>query len=420
MCGGYSAGAPWRIIGFNVAVTTTLPAAGTRPTFDLLDPEFYRPNPHDAYTWMRANEPVYRDRENGLWAIARHADVLDVERRSGVFLSGPGYRALLSPDESNMIALDDPRHAQQRRLVSRDFTPAAVRTKADETRALVVRLLDEALARGDGRFEVIDDLAAQLPARLTARLLGFDEERWRDLKSWSERLMRLDTADRDPEVAMGVINACLEFNTELDTLVAERQGCPMGDLVSTWSNAEIDGEPLDRMSIFHETGLFISGGSETTRTLITHSLRAFCDHPDEWELLAERPALVTTAVEEMIRWVTPLNNFFRTAATDTEVGGQAVAAGDRMILLYPSANRDEAVFDDPFRFDITRDPNPHVSFGYGTHFCLGANLARQTLRILFEELPRRITALTPITEPDIEPNMFARAVRSFRLGYEVR
>jgi cytochrome P450 family 142 subfamily A polypeptide 1 len=398
----------------------TLPGTGTRPTFDLLDPEFYRSNPHEAYTWMRAHEPVYRDDANGLWAITRHADVLDVERRSDVFLSGPGYRALPSPDETNMIAQDDPRHQQQRRLVSREFTPAAVRTRADEIRDLVTSILDEALDEGAGELEVIDQLAAQLPARLTSRLLGFPEGQWRDLKSWSERLMRLDTMDKDPEVAMGVVTACFEFNTQLDDLLAARTGCPMDDLLSTWANAEIDGEPLDRMSVFHETGLFISGGSETTRTVIAHGLRVLCDHPDQWELLAERPDAVPAAVEELLRWVTPLNNFFRTAAVDAEVGGQAIAAGDRIILLYPSANRDEAVFDEPFRFDVTRNPNHHVAFGYGTHFCLGANLARQTLRILFEELPRRITALTAVREPDVEPNLFARAVRSFTLGYEAR
>ncbi len=412
---------PWVLNGGVSA--PTLPGTGTRPTFDLLDPEFYRPNPHEAYAWMRAHEPVYRDGANGLWAITRHADVLDVERRSDVFLSGPGYRALASPDETNMIAQDDPRHQQQRRLVSRDFTPQAVRTRADEIRALVVELLEEALAEGpggSGELEVVDQLAAQLPARLTCRLLGFPEGQWRDLKSWSERLMRLDTMDKDPDVAMGVITACFEFNNRLDDLLAERQGCPMGDLLSTWANAEIDGEPLDRLSVFHETGLFISGGSETTRTVIAHGLRALCDHPDQWELLAERPDVAPTAVEELLRWVTPLNNFFRTAAVDTQVGGQAIAAGDRVILLYPSANRDEAVFADPFRFDVTRNPNHHVAFGYGTHFCLGANFARQTLRILLEELAPRITALTPITEPDVEPNLFARAVRSFTLGYRRR
>ena len=187
----------------------TLPGAGARPTFDLLDPEFYRSDPHEAYTWMRANEPVYRDEANALWGITRHVDVLDVERRSDVFLSGPAYRALPSPDETNMIAQDDPRHQQQRRLVSREFTPAAVRTRADEIRDLVASLLDEAMGEGDGpgEIEVIDQLAAQLPARLTSRLLGFPEAQWRALKSWSARLMRLDTMEKDTAVAMGVVTA---------------------------------------------------------------------------------------------------------------------------------------------------------------------------------------------------------------------
>jgi cytochrome P450 len=172
--------------------------------------------------------------------------------------------------------------------------------------------------------------------------------------------------------------------------------------------------------MFNETGLFIAGGAETTRTVIAHGLRTFCDHPDQWELLAAQPDLIPTAVDELIRWVTPLNNFFRTAVEDATIGEQPVVEGDWIILLYPSANRDEAVFDDPFRFDVTRRPNPHVAFGYGTHFCIGANFARFELGILFEEMTRRFTDLRPLTEPDVEPNIFARAVRSFDLGLTSR
>ncbi|MEL7207294.1 MAG: cytochrome P450 [Actinomycetota bacterium] len=186
------------------------------------------------------------------------------------------------------------------------------------------------------------------------------------------------------------------------------------------ATAELDGEPWTFDRIFNETGLVISGGSETTRTVIAHGLRTFVDHPEQWELLAERPDLVPTAVEELIRWVTPLNNFFRTAVEPTEVGGQPIASGERVILLYPSANRDEAVFDEPYRFDVTRDPNPHVAFGYGTHFCLGANFARLELRLLFTELTRRFTGLRVVTEPDVEPNIFTRAVRSFDLALTPR
>jgi len=386
---------------------------GVRPTVDLVDPDFYRSaGMHDAFTWMRANEPVYRDEANELWAVTRHADVLDVERRSGVFVSGRGYRRHWEPTENNMIAQDDPQHGVQRRLVNRRFTPRAVRRNEDWLRATIDELLDHAAEAGE--IEVIDDLAAQLPARLTARLLGFPEERWRDVKGWSERLMRLDTAPEDPAIEMDVMVACMEFNQLLIELAPEKRSCPADDLVSTWA-AEYEHERM-----FNETGLFIAGGAETTRTAIAHGLRAFCDHPDQWELLAERPELVPTAVDEVIRWVTPLNNFFRTAVADSVIGDQPVADGDRIILLYPSANRDEAVFDDPFTFDVTRSPNPHLAFGFGTHFCIGANLARYELGLLFTELTRRFTDLRPVTEPDVEPNIFARAVRSFRLELSPR
>lgn len=154
--------------------------------------------------------------------------------------------------------------------------------------------------------------------------------------------------------------------------------------------------------------------------MIARALRTFCDHPDQWEAMAADPGLVPGAVEEMIRWVTPLNNMFRTAAADTEVGGRAIAEGDRLVLLYPSANRDEAVFADPFRFDITRSPNPHLGFGFGTHFCLGASLARYELQLLFTELSHRFTNLRVVTEIDGEENIFANAVRSLTLGHDRR
>jgi cytochrome P450 len=161
--------------------------------------------------------------------------------------------------------------------------------------------------------------------------------------------------------------------------------------------------------------LFIAGGAETTRTAISHGLRAFVDHPDQWDAMAHDPSLVEGAVEEVLRWVTPLNNFFRTAITDDVVGGQPVRAGDRIIMLYPSANRDEAVFTDPFTFNSRRSPNPHLSFGFGTHLCVGANLARLVLTSAFRQLSAQATALEVVSEPDVEANIFARAVKSFTL-----
>ena len=384
-----------------------------RMTIDLLDPALYQSNPHDVWAWMRANEPVYRDEKNKLWGITRHADVMDVERRSSVFSSEGVYRAVLSPGESNMIAQDDPRHRQQRMLVQPQLTHAGVATRTAEVEALVAELVAEAVAHGE--FDVVELIAGQLPARMTARLLGFPEEMWPEVKSWSERLMRTDMRDRDPVIMNEFIDANREFLGAMMPIMQEVSACPRNDFMSIWANAEIDGQKLPPEAIFHEVGLFIAGGAETTRTAISHGLRVFVDHPDQWEEMAAKPELINSAVEEVLRWVTPLNNFFRMALTDDVVGGQPIAAGDRIIMLYPSANRDEAVFENPFEFDIHRNPNPHLSFGFGTHLCIGANLARLVLTTVFRELSGRATGLSVVSEPDVEANIFARAVKSFQI-----
>lgn len=384
---------------------------------DLLDPELYRTNPHELWTQLRHEEPVYRDDANNLWALTKHHDVLEAERASDRFSSRGCYRANVGLEEQNMIAHDDPRHAQQRRLVLGRFTPAAMRKREAEMQDLIDDLLGPIAAKGG--MEVVEELSAQLPSRLTARLIGLPEAEWPTIKSWSERLMRIDDRRTSPPIE-GLMSASIELYQRVTTEVPERQKCPMDDLLSVWSNAEIDGEPLPMDSIFHEAGLFVSGGAETTRTLISHGLRAFVDHPDQWERLAREPELVPSAVEELLRWVTPLNNMFRTTTEETAIGGTTLPAGARVMLLYPSANRDEDVFADPFTFDVTRNPNPHLAFGNGTHFCLGATLARQLLKLLFTSMTARFTNLQVVSEPDVEPNIFARAVRSFELSVDVR
>ncbi|MGZ8752292.1 MAG: cytochrome P450 [Acidimicrobiia bacterium] len=396
-----------------------MPRLTPSDTPDLLSPSFWvdLDAMHAFFTDARATGPVWRDDANGLWAVVRHAEVLEVERGSTIFRSRPGYRSFENHDEADMIAKDDPEHLAQRRVVSAKFAPRSVQTMTPMLDGLISELVDgvvEGAAR-DGDVEVVDALAAQLPSRLTAQLLGFPEDRWRDIKSWSERLMRIDTAPKDMEVAMGLVSAIQEFAAVIDETADARRGCPADDLISSWVGAD-----FDEITMVHEAGLFISGGAETTRTVIARGLRVLADHPEQWVAAAADPSLIPGMVEELLRWVTPLNNFFRTAAVDAHIGGQAVAAGDRICIVYPSANRDELVFDDPFRFDIRRDPNPQVAFGHGTHFCLGVNLARTELRMLFGALTQRITNLRVVTEPDIEENIFAGAVRSFRLTFEHR
>ena len=383
-------------------------------TENLLDPAWWvdLDRVHEFFTWARREAPVYQD-TNGFRIVTRHADIIDVERRSRVFSSRGCYRVNVQPDESNMIAQDDPQHLAQRRLVSRRFTPRAVQQDEAFLRSRIDELLDE--VADQGQLEVVHDLAAQLPSRLTADLLGFEEDRWEDIKSWSERLMRTDAVMIDNEAIMGVMNAIMEFNPVLQATALERKGCPADDLISVWAGAG-----MDPLSMMHETGLFIAGGAETTRTVIARGLAVLAEHPDQWEAAAADPGLVPGLVEEVIRWVTPLNNMFRSALSDDHIGDQPVQAGDRVMLAYPSANRDEAVFADPFRFDIRRDPNPHLAFGQGTHFCVGANLARLELRMLFAALTQQWKDLRVITPPDIEPNIFAGAVRRFDLGFTLR
>jgi cholest-4-en-3-one 26-monooxygenase len=402
-----------------VGITSVRPGELTeRPAAPFLDPAFYDGDPHAAYAWMREHEPVFRDEVSGFWGVSRHRDIQEVEGRSADFVSGQGYRSFYSPGETNMIAQDDPRHGDQRRLVARRFTPKAVREHEAWIRSTTRGLIDEFI--DEGRVEVIENLAGQLPTRLTARLLGWPEDRWRDVKSWSERLMQYDLIASDMELGMAMMQAIVEFSGDLQPMVDERRGCPMDDLVSVWANASIDDEALDFETIMHETGLFISGGAETTRTVISRGLRAFCDHPDQWDLLAREPRHLATAPDEMIRWVTPLHNFFRTAAVDTTIAGQPIGSGDRLVLLYASGNRDEGVFDEPYRFDVTRSPNPHVGFGFGTHFCLGASLARFLLTVLLDELTSRITDVHVVEEIHGTPSIFAPMVESFTLGFTPR
>jgi cytochrome P450 family 142 subfamily A polypeptide 1 len=397
-------------------------AAATTPTIDAntLDPQFWVDIDamHATFREARRNGPLAWDATNQLWVILGHQEIQTVEGNSAVFVSGQGYRSFFAEGEDNMISLDDPQHADQRKLVARRFTPKAVRQLEPYLRNLIAELVDG--FADPSRVEVVSELAAPLPARLTAHLLGFPEDRWGDIQTWSEKLMRYDQALTDIDAQMGFIEAIGEFSELLFPTEAARKAEPKDDLISVWAHAEAAGCPYTAQMLVNETGLVISGGAETTRTVISRGLAALADHPDQWEAMAADPALVPGAVEELIRWVTPLNNFFRTATADIEMAGIPIAAGDRVLLAYPSANRDERIFTDPDVFDIRRSPNPQIAFGFGTHFCLGASLARFELALLFTELTRRFTDLRIVEAPDIEPNIFVGAVRSLTMSLTPR
>jgi cytochrome P450 family 142 subfamily A polypeptide 1 len=386
---------------------------------DLLDGDFYANDPYATYRWMRDHSPVHWDAVNELWGVSRYDDVVDVERRKDVFVNSDqakgGYRPNIPADPA-IIGLDDPLHHQRRNLVSRRFTPRAVTAREDHVRATVRSLVDAVAANG-GQAEIVGELAAPLPAMTIAWLLGFPEERWPELKDWSERTIVLGGGPRYFNED-GMV-AAMEFAQAASELHAEKLRCPADDIMTIWTTASVEGEPITVDTVISDCLLLLDGGAETTRTVIARTILDLIAHPDQWEALKAGvdPAVAT---EEFIRWVTPIHNMCRVAAIDTEVGGQPIEAGQQLVLMYSSANRDPAHFDDPERYDLTRMPNNHIAFGFGTHFCLGAALARMEIRLFFTELVRRVRSmrLVPGTEPVEMPNAFVYGLRSAHVEFE--
>lgn len=377
---------------------------------DLLDGEMYAADPWSVYARLRAEAPVYHDERNGLWGISRHADVFAVERDPKVWTNSGGYRPQLPADPS-MIGQDDPEHAHRRRMVYRRFTPRGVSRYAEKIRATAVDCITTALDAG--AVDAVPALAAPLPARVIGWLLGFPEESWPRLVHWSATAViaggGLRYVTDDATIAAG------EYALAVLDMAKERRARPTDDLLSIWSNAG-PGEPAyDDEHLAHEALLLLVGGAETTRTVIATALDALIRHPAEWRKLRDDPSLIPDAVEEFVRWTTPILNMCRVAAADTEIAGVPVPAGGQVLLMYGSANRDETVFDDPAVFDVTRRPGDHIAFGLGPHFCLGASLARMELQIFFEEFLARVeTAEWADSEgPRILPNAFVRGVTEF-------
>lgn len=362
-----------------------------RDDIRLLDGNWYASNPHDTWTWMRENAPVYYDEASDTWAITRYHDVLRIEKDPKTFSSYRSPRPHGDPLPM-MISMDDPQHQSRRGLVNRGFTPKRVREKATEIRAICDHIIDRVCERGECDF--VWDIAAPLPLLLIGDMLGFPREAYDDLLRWSDDLIR-GTTVTDPAAAEKAMMAAIEFREfQLGVIADRRAREPQSDLVSVLCHAEIDGERLDDESLVQESLLILIGGDETSRHVITGGMLALIDNPAARDALVADRSKLERAVEEMLRWVTPIKNMSRTATVDVQIGDQTLAAGDQLILMYPSANRDEAVFADPFRFDIERHPNPHLAFGFGTHFCLGASLARLELQIMFDRLLERL--------PDIE------------------
>jgi cholest-4-en-3-one 26-monooxygenase len=384
-------------------------------TIDLLDRDrFIEGIPHDWFTWLRHNDPVHRHREPGgpgFWVITRHADVVACNRDAQTFSSSAHYGGVVGlegPTEPlpwaseigrMMLYMDPPDHTRYRKLVNRGFTPRMIGALEVHVRELARRIIEEAIAKRDCDFVV--DVAAELPLEVIAELIGVPHEDRHKIFDWSNRLV----GSEDPEYmvsAEATFEAQVEMFGYAQRLADERRAQPRDDIVSTLLEAEIDGDRLDETDFNMFFMLLSVAGNETTRNAIAHGMNAFLENPDQYAVLAADPeGLIDSATEEILRWASPVMYFRRNVLRDTEVGGQAIKAGEKVSLWYVSANRDEDVFDDPFTFDIRRDPNPHIAFGGGgPHYCLGSQLARLEIRVLFEELVRRVPEVIPLGRPD--------------------
>ncbi len=378
----------------------------TREDIDLLSGAFWGRNPHDAFAWMRANAPVYWD--GHAWGITRYEDLRTISKDPHTFSSAGGIRADSGPIPM-MIDMDDPEHLRRRKLVNKGYTPRRVRDREDELRQVCDQIIDRVAEKGECDF--VWDIAAPLPLIMIGNDLGVAPEDRDQLLQWSDAMLSALTGTDE---AMGpAAEAFLGYTEYATNVIADRTATPRDDLMSVLCHAEVDGDKLDHDSIVHESLLILIGGDETTRHVISGGAYQVLSERSKWEALRADPEILTTGVEEMLRWVSPIKNMNRTATRDVEFGGQQIKEGDNVLLLYPSANRDEDVFQEPFRFDLERTPNDHVAFGFGSHFCLGNSLARLELRVMFEQLLARLPDLA-LVSPD-EPTYRAA---NFVSGYE--
>lgn len=362
----------------------------TRPEIQLLSPDFYA-NFDELTEWMRQEAPLYWDDSTGIWGAASHELVSMMSREWHTFCSSKGSR----PESSvpSMINFDAPEHTKRRRLVGNGFTPRRVADHEPYLREKVTQLIDSVIDKGS--CDIVADIATPLPMYMIGELMGLPEEDNDTLLHWSDIFATGGETIALADVQMAVIG----WNDYIMKKVNERRGKDGQDLVSLIVNAEWEGESLSDVDIMFETMLVLVGGDETTRHVISAGTAALLQNPDQLALLKSDMSLLPSAIEEMLRWASPIRNMNRTATKDVVVNGMQIRENDRVLLLYPSANRDAKVFDNPHSFDITRTPNDHVAFGaYGRHHCLGAPLARLELKILFEEMLNRFDNLQLATD----------------------
>jgi len=370
-------------------------------TLDVASPEHYERNgyPHAEWRWLRKNAPVFwYDRPNvePFWAVTKHSDIIEIGKQPTVFLNAPRLAVFtldLPPpaegESRHLLNMDPPDHAKYRRVTSHWFTPRSIQGLSDKVARVTREILDGAAKTGEGDF--VRDVTAKITIAVIAEMLGVPREDWDLLFRWTNESI----APQDPEFQTGtpyetLERARMELFAYFNDLAEQRRKRPTDDIISIVANGKVDGKALPIVELLSYYFLLVVAGNETTRNAMTGGMLALLQNPGEWAKLRRDAGLLESAVEEMIRWTTPVIQFARTATRDYPLRGRTIEAGQAVCLFYASGNRDEDVFPDPFVFRVDRDPNPHIGFGMGEHVCLGAHLARLELKHAFAQLRERL------------------------------
>jgi cholest-4-en-3-one 26-monooxygenase len=385
---------------------------------DLLAQTWATTEPHDQFDLLRREDPVHWHPEPdgpGFWAITKHADVRTISHDWETYSSELGATFIPTQDPEilaqlrlSILNMDPPLHNRARRLVSKAFTPRMIAKLVEEIDRRAAEVVNSVIDRGGCDF--VEDIAAQVPVQMICEMIGLEPEQWPRMFEISNDVVG---ARNDPEYAhVDAEAAAGEIYALCDAVAEDRRANPHDDLMTALVQAEIDGERLDNLELNMFFISLVVAGNETTRNLINHSLLAVLDHPDQAERLRQHPELWDTGVEEMLRWGSSIHNFRRTATRDTQLRGVDIAEGDKVVIYYASANRDDDVFDDPHTFDIARTPNDHVTFGGGgVHYCLGASLARAEIRATMRQVVERLPNIRLAGEPDRLASDFVNGIK---------
>jgi cytochrome P450 len=413
------------------------PAIAT-PELDLVDPATYVAHgyPHHIWTDLRQASPVsWIERPSGdsYWAITKHADIMHVGKNPELFISSPTLFVKFEDEVEGegrfeapptLIALDPPKHHKYRQIISKRFTPRAMKALHGDIERIAKKIVDDMLDRGDeNSVDFVDKVAAPLPIAVIAWLLGVPECDWNLLYEWTNRTIGAGDPEyqKEGENAAQTANAAtIELFTYFTNLVEEKRKKPADDLVTLFANAEVDGKKLEPMDVLAWCFIIVIAGNETTRNGTSGGMLALIEHQDQLRKVQNDMSLLKPCIEEVLRWTSPIIHFARTATADTEIRGQKIRKGDRLGLFYGSANRDEEVFDRPFEFDVTRQPNRHLAFGVGEHFCAGAHVARLEMEMAYKYLIPRIEEIELTGPPERLHSALVGGVKHLPIRYKLR